>query len=214
MFSQVRNGGIPIQQQSYRGGPSPNTAQQLGLAPSRGMPPGLANLGSRPPHEGAHFMGLPGGLNGPLSNGGQLHHQQQQQQFNNFNNSNAGNLGYAGHQQFRGPAPSMNAPNGGAHLSLGNPSNMDPRLAAQFGLGGGVPIGQRGMANNNNLPLQQRPGPPLGPHMGLRPQQQQGHLPPHMLSHMHHPNGPGPQGPTNQPAQDLMALLMGGNLRE
>ncbi|KAF6766359.1 hypothetical protein DFP72DRAFT_866272 [Ephemerocybe angulata] len=220
MFNQQQTRGVGLpqhQQQSYRGGPSPNPLQQLGMPPARGIPPGLANLGSRPPHEASQFLGLPGGPTGlslaALSNGGQMHPQQQQ--FNGFNNnSNIGNLPYGGHQQqFRGPGPAMNLQNTGAHIPLGNVSqnNMDPRLAAQFGVGAGIPVGGRGLGGNI-LPPHQRPGPQMqGPHMGMRGQQQQ--LPPHMMPHMHH-SSQSPQGPTNGPAQDLMALLMGGTLRE
>ncbi|KAF7306671.1 hypothetical protein MIND_00458700 [Mycena indigotica] len=45
-----RNTGIPIQPQ-YRGAPSPISQQRL--------PPGLANLGGRPPLESSQFMGMP-----------------------------------------------------------------------------------------------------------------------------------------------------------
>ena len=213
MFSQQTRGmALSTPQQPYRGGPSPNTAQQHGLLPSQRLPPGLANLGSRPPHDATQFLGLLGGPNGPqmaaLSNNGLL-----PPQFNNLNQPNPGNLTYANNQQFRGPAPSLNVQTSGGQLPLGNLSqnNIDPRLsAATFGHGPGG-IGQRVVPNNVVPPQQQRLGPQ---HLGMIQQQQQrSQLPPHMLPPMHHPNGQNLQGPTSQ-AQDLMALLMGGAMRE
>ncbi|KAF7339910.1 hypothetical protein MVEN_01908400 [Mycena venus] len=60
----ARNAGIPMQPQ-FRGAPSPisNPQQQR-------LPPGLANLGGRPPLDNSQFMGMPGlpsaGLHGGL----------------------------------------------------------------------------------------------------------------------------------------------------
>nr|GAT49767.1 predicted protein [Mycena chlorophos] len=48
-----RNAGVPMQAQ-FRGGPSPISSQQ-----QQRLPPGLANLGGRPPLEGSQFMGMP-----------------------------------------------------------------------------------------------------------------------------------------------------------
>jgi len=219
MYNQQQNRGmgLPLQQQQqpYRGGPSPSNAQQLGIQNGQRLPPGLANLGSRPPHEPSQFLGMSGGLTGPqlaaLSGTGPL-----PQQFNNFGNSALSNPSFPNHQQqFRGPPPSMSLPNAaGGHLGMGNLSqnNVDPRLASGYGpgIGGGISLGQRGLGNNGILP-QQRLAPQQlqSQHLGLRPQQQ-AQLPPHMMPQMHQV----PQGPTNQPAQDLMALLMGGTLRE
>ncbi|KAJ7042546.1 hypothetical protein C8F04DRAFT_1229792 [Mycena alexandri] len=221
VFSQQggRNAGIPIQPQ-YRGAPSPisNPQQQR-------LPPGLANLGGRPPLEGSQFMGMPGlpsaGLHGGLHNGP----PQQQQQFNNF--AVNGNLNYG--------APQMRVPPSSAHqlqgslphhqlANLGHP-NIDLRAANQAQLlnlgGNGIRgIGMGGFTPQQGPPaqMQQQPLHALRQQEQQRQQQlhqqQQQQLPPHMMSHHHiqvgHPHQQqGLAQPNNNPP-DLMALLMGG----
>ena len=79
-----------------------------------------------------------------------------------------------------------------------------------MGLGGS---GNNGTRANGGF----HQGPTNPAHLGMRPQQQQAHLPPHMLPHHLIPPHLQQQGhPTsnNPPAHDLMALLMGGSQRE
>ncbi|RDB29623.1 hypothetical protein Hypma_015351 [Hypsizygus marmoreus] len=202
-----RNGNIPIQQH-YRGGPSPISHQQniLPTSQQQRLPPGLANLGGRPPHEPSQFLGMPGmpapGLHGALHLNGSV----QQQQFNNFP------PGYGG-PQMRGPhqlqTHGTHHPMGG----MGHPSNMDLRAANQnqlLGLGG--LRGAGGGFSGQQGPAAQIPAPLLA----MRQQQQQQQLPPHMMPHLLPPHlqQQGLSGPNNQPTHDLMALLMGGAHRE
>jgi hypothetical protein len=194
---QVRGGVNPMhmqQQAMYGRGPSPG---QLGGQPR--MPAGLANLGSRPPHDPSQFIGLPG-----------------QQPYGGLGGAGAG---FGGHPQMRGPPPQMQSGPGG-------PGGLDPRTnqAQLLALGGGG-----GMALNGSMPgrggfgLQQpqaqmhgggfggrpmQPAPPYAAQMGMGggpgPGPGAGMLPPHMQPQ------PAPQAPSSADAQNLMALLMGG----
>ncbi|KAF9044877.1 hypothetical protein BDZ89DRAFT_1127897 [Hymenopellis radicata] len=74
-----RGAGIPVQ---YRGGPSP-IGNQNGLGR---LPPGLANLGGRPPHEPSQFSGLPG-LNSAALHGGPINPPQS---YNNYSSMGPG----------------------------------------------------------------------------------------------------------------------------
>lgn len=220
MFAQ--QGGRPginlqnLQQPHYRGGPSPNSSQG-GPIPNgqQRLPPGLANLGGRPPHEPTQFMGmgsLPANLpHNTIHANAQL--PPQQLAFNtNFNAGN--NIGFNG-IQVRGPVPGPHLHNSGAQqLSLGNNGlpSMDLRLSNHhqlMGLGGSGVSGnrvnggfhQQGLAPPSQLPMRSQ-------------QQQQQHPLPHMLPHLMqghlqqgHPN-------SNSQSHDLMALLMGGPQRE
>ncbi|KAJ7462689.1 hypothetical protein B0H11DRAFT_2053854 [Mycena galericulata] len=217
-----RNAGIPMQPQ-YRGAPSPISNSQQRL------PPGLANLGGRPPLEGSQFMGMPGLPSVGLHSG--LHpnappQQQQQQQFNNFAVNGNPNYGTGLQPQMRGPPSSAHQLQGNLQQhhqlgGLGHP-NIDLRAANQaqlLGLGSG---GMRGIGIGGFGPQQGPPAQMQQPlHAALRQQEQQQRqqqlhqqqLPPHMMAHHlqgGHPHqqqhGIGQQG--NQP--DLMALLMGG----
>ncbi|EIW86566.1 hypothetical protein CONPUDRAFT_161288 [Coniophora puteana RWD-64-598 SS2] len=176
------------QQAQLRGGPSPNGLPNDGQR----LPPGLANLGGRPPHDGnfvPQHMLAGGNMNGPLQN------NPSPLPYGNFP-PNGNNFG----GQMRAPHPGHqlpNIPHNQAQLhGLANNSNMS---AALRGTGG---VGQQ---------THQGPGPMLG--MRQQPQQQ---IPPHMLSQMLPPHlqHQAMAVSNNQPAHDLMALLMGGNRRE
>ncbi|KAF9569730.1 hypothetical protein CPC08DRAFT_812711 [Agrocybe pediades] len=233
IYAQQQQGGRPnigvnLQsgQPQYRGGPSPNL-NQGGLMSNnlqQRLPPGLANLGARPPHEPNQFIGLPG-LASNVPHGG-LHGNgllppQQQLPFNNFNGNN--NVGFNNGPQIRGPIPGQHLHNNALQqqhsLPLGNLGhpNLDPRLSNHhqlMGLGGSGVSGNR--LNNSGF-LQQ--GQAVPPHLGIRPQQQQPqqqHLPPHMLPQLMPPHlqQQGHPVSNNQPNHDLIALLMGGQHRE
>ncbi|KAL0072134.1 hypothetical protein AAF712_001057 [Marasmius tenuissimus] len=217
-----RNVGLTLQQQQFRGGPSPTLQSQHTPVQQQRLPPGLANLGGRPPHDPTQqLLGLQGALGSQVHSG--LHmNPPQQHNFNNFHPQTS-NVGFGGPQpQLRGPPPG-NALNLPAHHQLGglgvpggldlrNANHQQAQLLAMSGLGGG---GLRGVSNNgyNSASSAQLQTPLLAQ---LRQQQQPPQLPPHMMPHMMPPHLQQQQGPMsgNQSAQDLMALLMGGGHRE
>lgn len=205
----------PLQQPQFRGGPSPNNQHHplIGAQQQR-LQPGLANLGGRPPHEPGQFLGLTGhppvGMHGMHANAPLL--QQQQPPFNTFNGGT--NLNF-GAQQIRGPIPVHHMQNSAAPHGMGvvgHAGNMDVRQGHLLGMG---IAGNRGI--NPGFGSQPGAGNQMQAPHAIRQQQaqQQLHLPPHMMPHLppqfqqqNHP------GPNNQPAHDLMALLMGGPQRD
>lgn len=226
-----RNAVPGFQQQPFRGGPSPtNTFSPIQGLPQQRLPPGLANLGGRPPHEPSQFMGGAGlGMLSQNLHGGLHANSSQQQQFNQF--QGAGGLGFGGSQPaMRGPPPGglghLGNPLGGgmSGLGMGN-AGVDYRgqngpQAQLLGLGGpaGASVMRGGPAFNP-----QHGGPGAGhiqggPILGMRQQQQQQqqHLPPpHLMQPMLPPQMQAhglSGGQHNQ--NDLMALLMGGAHRE
>jgi len=216
--------GIPLQQPQFRGNTPPNPLQGA----QQRLPPGLANLGARPPHEpsqfisSSHGMQQSGGIHGPVHGNGPS-----PQPFNNFgaNGGLGGNLGvglggFAGNPQMRGPPPSAHQiPNSLGHNQMGHPGgSMDVRgptnQAQLLSLGGGPNIGGLRGAGGGFGP-QGPPGQMQTPLLSMRQQQQQQqqHLPPHMMPHPGHQIPPHLQqpGPPGNNTQDLMALLMGGH---
>lgn len=203
-------GGLPLQslqQSQYRGGPSPALNQTASGPQSQRLPPGLANLGGRPPHDPSQFIGLtPGGpqhnihANVPLP--------QQQLPFNAFTvGSNTG----LNNAQTRGPLLQSTA---GQQLPLGSLGHhtLDPRLSNHHHLMGIGGSGISGTRINGGFPPQHVPNGPGN--LGIRPQQQPQLLPhmlPHLLPSPMHQGHPTSNNPQNH---DLMALLMGGSLRE
>ncbi|TFK76940.1 hypothetical protein BDN72DRAFT_830113 [Pluteus cervinus] len=218
VFAQQANrvNNIPIQQTHFRGGPSPINQQVPLQNPQQRLPPGLANLGGRPPHEPAQYLGVPGLPNGGLPTNLLPNGNPQQHNYNNFPNNN---LGFGGAPQLRPPLPGGHLPNAPNPLGLGglnHPGNVDLRNANPqshlLGLG------------NVNPNLMRGPFPPQAgsaPQMqnalaGLRQQQQQ-QLHPHMVPHLppHYQQQQSINNASNQPAaHELMALLMGGPHRE
>ncbi|KAJ4486339.1 hypothetical protein J3R30DRAFT_3697845 [Lentinula aciculospora] len=213
----ARNAGLPVQTPQFRGGPSPVSAPQIiHNAPQQRMPPGLANLGGRPPHDPAQF-----GIPGPLPSGLHINGpQQQQQSFNNFHPT-------AGFGGLQGPLrhPAHQLPNNVNHhqlAGLGHPGNLDSRsanqhaqLLAMSGLGGASGLrnisGSGGGFNHqagNSLQNQM-----LVMRQQAQQQQQQQHIHPQMLPHHllppHIQQGPPVPPSQTTSAQDLMALLMG-----
>ncbi|PIL32053.1 hypothetical protein GSI_06757 [Ganoderma sinense ZZ0214-1] len=210
----LRNsGGLPIQQGQFRGA-SPISTQNTIQAPSQRLPPGLANLGGRPPHDPSQYLGsgvgIPGGLHGASP---------AQQVYNTFTQ---GGLGFNGNPPMRGPpgpqnALSVNQMGGGLgpnNIDLRAPSQAQLLGLAQGNLGGG---GLRGSGPGYG-PQHGGPGGQMS-HAAMRQQlqqqqlQQQQHLPPHMMQHLlpSHLQQQGIPGGTAQNTQDLMALLMGGH---
>jgi len=114
--AQGRVGGLSVsalQQAQFRGGPSPGLNQSAPVQNGQRLPPGLANLGGRPPHDHNQFIGLPPpgavpALN-PLGNPVLA-----QQQFNNY----GGNVGF-------------NGPHGRGAMQNPGAQHLDPRLTGQ-----------------------------------------------------------------------------------
>ncbi|THH02910.1 hypothetical protein EW026_g47 [Hermanssonia centrifuga] len=214
--AMARNGGIPLQQAQFRGGlnviPPQNTLQ----GPSQRLPPGLANLGGRPPHDPTQYLNQHlGGLGGV--HGGLHPNSPAQQSFNNFN---GGSLGFNGNPGPRGPIPGphQNQITANHLAALGHGNNMDPRSSSQLvGMNvGGLGAGGLGGLRNVSGGFNPQHGPTShiqAPQMAIRQQQQQHqqHLPPHIISHALPHLQPQQLGGSSQGAQDLMALLMGGH---
>ncbi|KXN89870.1 hypothetical protein AN958_04874 [Leucoagaricus sp. SymC.cos] len=207
-----RNTQLPLQQAQFRGGPSPGVGppNPLPSLQHQRLPPGLANLGGRPPHDPTQILGLTGHPNAPLHANLM---PQQQQSFNNFPPSSFNN------PQTRGPIPNLHhlqntGPQPGlGHMALGN--NMDPRsqnLAGQLLGSPGAPglPGQRG--GNSAIFNPQQMTSPQGPLYGGRQPQ---HLPPQVPPHLMPPQfSQGVNGPNGGHTNELIALLMGGAPRE
>lgn len=185
----VRNGQL---QAHYRGGPSPisNAQPTLQSTHLQRLPPGLANLGGRPPHEPAHFSNMHGisssAVHGTLHGG--IMQAQPPPQFSN--------MGFGGQTHVR-MSPGQLQNSSSVQQGLG-PSNLDIRTSTQaqlLGLGGarsGFPQGPNTMQN---------------PLLAMRQQQQL--VMPHMVPHqLQQPP------PSNSNTHDLMTLLMGGHQRE
>ncbi|EKM60978.1 uncharacterized protein PHACADRAFT_24203 [Phanerochaete carnosa HHB-10118-sp] len=205
-----------IQQNQFRGGPGMLPVQNLPQAPSHRLPPGLANLGGRPPHDASQF------LNNQLNNlppHGSIH-TQQQQSLNNF-----GGAGFNGPIQ-RSPisAPHHNSPVALNQLGGMGPGNgIDLRIHNQaqlLGLGntGGMGGGPRSAGvgfNGQHSSVAQLQAQQLALRQQQQQQQQQqlqqlgmppAHLLPPHIQQQHQQN----MHANSQGAQDLMALLMGG----
>lgn len=210
MYVPQNGRGIPSHQAQYRGGPSPGVGlhnQMPNMQPQR-LPPGLANLGGRPPHDPAQLLGLTGH---PIT----LHPNLQpnaphQQPYNNFTAGN--NLNFS-NPQLRGPIPNLhqmqgqNPHPGLAPMGLGAMELRSQNPNQIMNMGGPNLPGPRGNALFN--PQQNLPGALLGG------RQQQAQLPPQVPPHLMPPHyQPGLNGPNNGHTNELIALLMGGAQRE
>ncbi|KAG7450345.1 uncharacterized protein BT62DRAFT_506784 [Guyanagaster necrorhizus] len=189
-----RHAALPLQQ--YRGGPSPISSQNPLASQHQRIPPGLANLGGRPPHEPNQFVGVPSIHGGPVNG---------PQPFTTF--GPGGNLGYVGPP--RAPQQLQSTVSQHPLGGLGHPNGLDLRNANQSQLlnmgtlGGSV----RGMGAN--VYPGQNHSAQASLHAMRQPQQQlPPHLAPHMLPHLQQ------QVPPNAQSADLMALLLGGQRRE
>ncbi|KAH8988800.1 hypothetical protein EDB92DRAFT_2008494 [Lactarius akahatsu] len=196
-----RNPGLPMQQ-PFRNGNSPN-ATHLHVSPQQRLPPGLANLGGRPPHDPSQFLGSIMGVPSPHLQGGSG------QPAYNFS-------GYPAAPQHRGPpAPSPNLPSAMEPGHVGpllHASKLDVRAATQAQLSGlnngGLRAPSIGFPQQNALPMHV-------PHAALR-QQSHVHQQPHpqAMSHLLPQHLQAGAGGNSQPAQDLMTLLMHGAPRD
>ena len=214
----VRNGGPALQQQAqFRNTPGALAAQQNMLpGPSQRLPPGLANLGGRPPHDPTQFLSSQiGGLHGGIHPNPPAH-----QGFNNF--GAGGGPGFNGNAGARGPLPGSHQ-NALAVNQLGGivpGGNIDLRAPNQLlGMGAGG-LGGAGLRGGVGTGFNPQHGPTSQLQMqqlALRQQQQQQqqHLPPQMMLHNLPPHlpqqQPGIHSGNAQGAQDLMALLMGSH---
>jgi zinc finger CCCH domain-containing protein 13 len=219
MYAQqtVGRNTIPIQPQ-YRRGPSPiQTQNPLASGQQQRLPPGLANLGGRPPHEPSLYLNPQLGLPHNAIHGAAHANGQSAQSFGFVP---GGGVGYGGIPQMRGAPPGLHqlqSPLGhGSMAGLGvHPASIELRgsnqaqlLAMSGGLrGGGAGFTQQSLTGQVHSPLLIRPQQQQHQH-----QHHQQQLPPHMMPHI----GPShqPQGlatADTQPAHDLMALLMGGS---
>ena len=201
-----RNSTIPPQSQ-YRGGPSPISSQGPLQNVSQRQPPGLASLG-RPTHEASQFLNM-GGMP-PV-----MHATGPSQAFSNFASPPGTGAGYSGGPQMRiAPNARQLQQSTMTHtpLQAGHPGSVDMRggqaqlVGIGSQIGGGSRAGSGGFGSqqmpSNQIPLHSmRQQPPLPPHI----------MPPHILpQHLQQ----GHAVTTNQPAHDLMALLMGGSHRD
>lgn len=197
-----QNGPISMQTAQFRGAPSPNH-----LASIQRLPPGLANLGGRPPHEPSQFA--VGMANGSVH--GTVLGSAPQPPFNSFQQPS---LGFNGGPQIRAPHPGSHQLQGtlgpNALQGLVHPNNLGSGQAQLLGLAGanGMHGGLRGPGGRFG-----QQAPQVQPHIVRQPQQSQPQIPPHMLPlHLQQQGFGG--GATNQPAHDLMALLMNGARRD
>ena len=206
--SVPRNPGLPMQQ-PFRNGNSPNPTNLP--ASTQRLPPGLANLGGRPPHDPSQFLGSI--MNAPSPH---LQGNGSSQPAYNFSN---GGVAYPAGPQIRGPpgvSPNIQSTIDPGHVgSLLHANKLDLRTPAQpqlVGLNNG--IGAPGLRAPSGGFSQQNALPMHVPHAAMRQQphiHQQAHPQaiPHLLP-QHMQASPG----SSQPAQDLMALLMHGAPRD
>lgn len=204
-----RNPGLPMQQ-PFRNGNSPNPPH-LHASTQQRLPPGLANLGGRPPHDPSQFLGSILSVPSPHLQG-----NGSGQPAYNFSNSG---VGYPAGPQVRGPpgvSPNIQGTIDPGHVgSLLHANKLDLRTPTQaqlVGLNNGIGAGLRapggGFPQQNALPMHV-------PHAAMRQQphvHQQAH--PQAISHLLPQHIQASPGGGSQPAQDLMALLMHGVPRD
>ncbi|KAI0307863.1 hypothetical protein B0F90DRAFT_1909242 [Multifurca ochricompacta] len=205
-----RNAGLSVQQ-PFRNGTSPN-ATQLHASPQQRLPPGLANLGGRPPHDPTQFLGSTVGVPSP--------HLQGNGSGQTAYNFSSGGIGYPSSTQVRGPpgvSPNVQGTLDPGHVgSLLHATKLDVRAPSQaqlLGLNNGAgAAGLRapgvGFPQQNVLTMH-------APHTAMR-QQSHIHQQPHpqSMSHLLPQHIQASPSGGSQPAQDLMALLMHGAPRD
>jgi len=206
----VRNGAL--QQGPFRGNPSPISSQNplQALSQPQRLPHGLANLGNRPPHDSSQFFG--NGMQQLQNHQSVLHAHsngltQPQANYPSFQGGNGLGIGVGGTQIRLGPGQQQ-------HLQglVGHPGSLDVRSGAtqnQQQLFGGVQSvgGYGGQVQLNHTQLQTQ----LGYRHQEQLQQQQQLLSQGIAPQLAHLQQSGGVHRHNQPAQDLMALLMGNS---
>ena len=206
-FNQGPSGGRGLsgfQQPPMRGGPSPIGNFNAMQGPQR-LPPGLANLGGRPPHDGSLFAGgNPGNFGVPTQNlHGGLQNLNSPQVFTQLQNAG---LGLGGNQgQIRGGQVQ-----GG---QLGHPMGNVLNAAEFRGVPGpnqllsqaGGPNTVRGLAGINH---QLQGSGQILPNMGVRQQQHHQHPIPHHLMQQSIPSQMQQQG-----QNDILSLLVNGPMQ-
>ena len=198
------------QQPPFRVEPNPMGGLNGPAGLQQRLPPGLANLGGRPPHDPNGYINAPlqlGGMGMQGPGGAGL----QQQQFNGFGTNASGAGGFGGlppqqqQQQQRGPLPLQMLNNANALAASGHPDfTVQPPPIVR-----GPP--PRGMHGGFGAPGGQ--GPMQGP-LGMRTQQGG----PHMLPQMMPPHIPQQQlpglamhgGQAQTQNEHLLSMLMGG----
>ena len=217
----VRNG--PLQQVPFRGNPSPISSQNplQALSQPQRLPQGLANLGGRPPHDSSQFFG--NGIQ-QLQNHQNVHHAhsnglaQPQGNYPNFQSGNGLGIGGGGTQIRLGPGQPQHLQGlVGQNLLSGHSGGLEVRSGvaqAQQQLFGGLQGvgGYGGQAQLNHAQLQAQLALRQQQQQRQQAQQQQQQQQQQLLSqgivpHLAHLQ----QSGHNQPAQDLMALLMGNS---
>ena len=211
----------PLQQVPFRGNPSPTASQNplQAISQPQRLPPGLANLGGRPPHDSNQFFG--NGIQQLPSHQNVLHTHsngltQQQANYPNFQGGNGLGVGGGGGPQTRlGPGQQQHHLQGlvGHNLlsGLGHSGGLDVRggtTQAQQQLLGGLQ-GVGGYGGQGQLSHAQLQAQLALRQQQQRQQQQQQLLSQGMVPHLAHLQQSGSVHGHNQPAQDLMALLMG-----
>lgn len=211
--SFMRNG--PLQQVPFRGNPSPISSQNplQALSQPQRLPHGLANLGNRPPHDSSQFFG--NGIQQMQTHQNVLHTHsnglaQPQANYSNLQGGNGLGIGGGGPQIRLGPGQQQHLQGLVGHNVLsGHSGALDVRSGAtqaQQQLIGGLQSvgGYGGQAQLSHAQLQAL-------RQQQQRQQQQQLLSQGMVPHLAHLQQAGGIHGHSQPAQDLMALLMGNN---
>jgi zinc finger CCCH domain-containing protein 13 len=186
-------GMIPQPQAHYRGGPSPTLNQPASMQNQiQRLPPGLANLGGRPPHDPSQYGGMSG------YNPAQNPPSQQYVLNNSHLNQMRMPVG------LQNPSPQQ-VPLG--NLLHNNVNGLDLRTQSQGQMYGNISRGAGGYVSPANPPLH-------NPTYGMRPTSQQSHLPLNLVPQMMPPQMSHHGHPSNAQSAELMALLMGGPARE
>ena len=209
----MRGGQVP-----FRGNPSPISSQNplQALSQAQRLPPGLANLGNRPPHDSSQFFG--NGNQQLQTHQSTLHthpsgHTQSQTNYPNFQGGSGGGpqirLGPGQQQHLQGLVGHavLSGHSGGLDVRSGVTQSQQQLLGGLQGVGG-----YGGQAQLSHAQLQAQLVLRQQHHRQQQQQQQQQQLLSQgMVPHLAHLQQSGNVHGHNQPAQDLIALLMGNN---
>ena len=198
------------QQQAFRGGPSPIANFNAGqIPPQQRLPPGLANLGVRPPHDSSQFMGNGVGNFGMPSQAVHpgLQHLNVPQSLGQLQNSGPGIMGNQGQLRGQPNIGQVGNPMGLGNIDFRGGLNGPPQNQL-VGLGG--PNAGPGIRGGQGFNAQQQLHGQVPPGIGIRQ-----NIPPHLMQQLIQPQMQQHGLPGGQPTPaDFMALLMGGAQRE